>query len=204
MNFWNWDVRRASGPITSWQIDGETMETVTDFILGGSKITADGDCSHEIKRRLLLGRKVMTNLDSILKSRDITFSDKGLFSQSYGFSSSHVCIWELDYKESWAPKNWCFWTVVLEKTLVSPCKEIQPCKDCKEIQPVSPKGNQSWIFIGRTDAEAETPILWPPKAKNQLIGKDPDAEKNWWQEEKGTTEDEMVRWHYQPDGHEFE
>ena len=110
----------ASGPITLWQIDGETMETVTDFILGGSKITADGDWSHEIKRCLLLGRKAMTNLDSMLKSRDITFSDKGLFSQSYGFSSSHVWLGESDYKESWVPKNWYFWTVVLEKTLLSP------------------------------------------------------------------------------------
>ena len=124
----------ASSPITWWQIDGETMETVRDFILGGSKITADGDCSHEIKRCLLLGRKAMTNLDSILKSRDIT--NKGPFSQGYGFSSSHVWMWELDYKESWAPKNWCFWTVVLEKTLESP-------SDCKEIQPVNPRRNQS-------------------------------------------------------------
>ena len=114
----------ASGPITSWPIDGETMETVADFIFLGSKITTDGDCSHEIKRRLLLGRKAMTNLDSILKSRDI--ADKGLSSQSYGFSSSHVWLSELYYKESWAPKNWCFCTVVLEKTLESPleCKEI--------------------------------------------------------------------------------
>ena len=121
----------ASGTITSWQISGETMETVRDFILGGSKITVDSDCSHEIKRCLVLGRNVMTNLDSILKSRD-----KGLSSQSYGFSSSHVWMWELDYKESWAPKSWYFWTVVLEKTLESPL-------DCKEIQPVCPKGNQS-------------------------------------------------------------
>ena len=120
----------APGPITSWQIDGETMETVIDFIFGGSKITADGDCSHEIKRHLLLGRKAMTNLDSILKSRDIT--DKGPSSQSYGFPRSHVWMWELDRKEGWAPKNWCFWTVVLEKTLESPL-------DCKEIQPVHPK-----------------------------------------------------------------
>ena len=122
----------ASGPITSWQIDGGTMEIVTDFISGGSKITADGDCSHEIKRCLLLGRKAMTNLDSILKSRDY-FANKGPSSQSYGFSSSRVWMWELDYKESWAQKNW---TVVLEKTLESPL-------DCKEIQPVHPKGNQS-------------------------------------------------------------
>ena len=144
----------ASGPITSWQIVGETMETVRDFILGGSKITADGDSSHEIKRCLLLGRKAMTNLDIILKSRDTILLTKGLSSQSYGFSSSHVWMWDLDYKESWVPKNWCFWTVVLEKTLESPL-------DSKKIQPVHPNGDQSWVFIGRTDAETETLILWP-------------------------------------------
>ena len=106
------------------------------------------------------------------------FANKGLSSQGYGFSGSHLWVWELDYKESWAPKNWCFWTVVLEKTLESSL-------DCKEIQPVNPEGNQSWIFIGRTDAEAESPILWPPVAKNWLIWKDPDAGKDWGQEEKG-------------------
>ena len=169
----------SSSPITSWEIDGETVETVADFILAGSKITADDDCSHEIKRRLLLGRKVMANLDSILKSRHY-FANKGPSSQGYGFSSSHVWIWELDYKESWALKNWCFCTVVLEKTLESPL-------DCKEIQPVHPKGNHSWIFIGRIDAEAETPILGPPDAKNWLIWKDHNAGKDWRQEEKGTT-----------------
>ena len=162
---------------------------------GSSKITADGDCSHEIKRCLLLGRKDMTNLDSILKSRDIV--DKGLFSQSCGFSSSHVWMWELDYKESWAPKNWCFWNVVLEKTLESPL-------DCKEIQPVHPEGNQSWIFIWRTDAETEASILWPHDAKNWLTGKDHDDRQDWRQEEKGTTEDETFGWHHQNDGHEFE
>ena len=104
---------------------------------------------------------------------------------------------ELDYKERWAPKNWCFWTMVLEKTLESPW-------DCKRIQPVHPKGNQSWIFIGRSDAEAETPIFWPPNEKNWFLGKDPDAEKDWRQEEKGTTEDEMVGWHHWLDGHELE
>ena len=125
----------ASGPITSWQIDGETMETVTSFILGGPKITADGDCSHEIKRCLLLRRMAMTNLDSVSKSRDITLPTMVRpSSQSYGFSSCHVWMWELDHKESWAPKNWCFWTMVLEKALESPL-------DCKEIQPVHPKGN---------------------------------------------------------------
>ena len=134
----------------------------------------------------------MTNLDSIFKSRDIT--NKGPSSQGYGFSSSHVWMWELDYKESWAPKNWCFWTVVLEKTPESPL-------DCKEIQPVHPKGDQSWVLIGRTDVEAETPILWPPEAKSWLIGKDPDAGKDWGQEEKGMTEDEMVGWHHWLHGH---
>ena len=151
----------ASGPITSWEIDGETVETVSDFIFGGSKITADDDCSQEIKRCLLLGRKVMINLDSILKSRNIT--DKGVSSQSYGSSRSHVWMWKLDYKESCEPKNWCFWAVVLEKTLESSL-------DRKEIKSVNPKGNQSWIVIGRTDAEA--PIFWPPDGKNWLIWKD--------------------------------
>ena len=113
------------------------------------------------------------------------------------FCSGHVWMWELDYKESWVPKNCCFWTVVLEKTLESPL-------DCKEIQPVHPKGNQFWIFIGRTDVEAETPILWPPDAKNWLIWKDPDAGKDWRREAKGTTADEMAGWHHQLNGHEFE
>ena len=124
----------------------------------------------------------------------ITLPTKVHLVKAMVFSSSHVWMWELDYKESWAPKNWRFWTGVLEKTLESPV-------DCKEIQSVHPKGNQSWIFIGRTDAEAETPILWPPDVKNWLIGKDPDDGKDWGQEEKGTTEDEMVEWHHQLDGH---
>ena len=114
----------------------------------------------------------------------------------YGFSTGDVWMWELDYKEGWAPKNWCFWTVVLEKTLESPL-------DCKEILPVHPKGDQSWVFIGGTDVEAETPILWPPDEKSWLIWKDPDTGKDWGQEEKGTTEDEMVGWHHQLDGHGF-
>ena len=155
------------------------METVRGFIFLGSKITVDGDCSHEIKRRLLLGRKAMTILDNILKSRD-HFANKGSSSQS-----SHVWIWELDYKESWAPKNWCFWTVVLEKTLENPL-------DWKEIKPFNPKGNLSWIVTGRTDAEAEAPLLWSPDVKSWLIWKDPDAGKVWRQEETGTTEDEMI------------
>ena len=132
----------ASGPITvvnRWGNSGNSDRLYYYYHLS-SKITADGDCSHEIKRHLLLGRKVMTNIDSILKSRDITLLKKGLSSQSYGFSSSHVWTWELDYKESWAPKNWCFWTVVLEKTLESPL-------GCKKIQPINPKGNQPWKFL---------------------------------------------------------
>ena len=135
----------------------------------GSKITADGNCRHEIKRRLLLGRKVMTNLDSILKSRDITLPTKICLVKAMVFPVvMHVWMWELDCEESWALKNWCSWTVVLEKTLKSPL-------DCKEIQAVNPKGNQSWIFIGRSDTEAEAPILFPPDGKSWLIGKDPDA-----------------------------
>ena len=185
----------ASGPIISWQIDGETIETVTELIFLGYKITADGDCSHETKRHLLLGRKAITNLDSILKRRGITLADKGPSSQSYVFSSSHVWTWELGHKEGWALKNWCFWTVVLKKTLES-------LLDCKEIKPVSPKGNQSWIFIVLADAEAT--ILLPPNVKKQLIRRDPDAGKDWRQEEKVTTEDKMVGWHHWLSGHEFE
>ena len=131
-----------------------------------------------------------------IKKQRHYFANKGPSSQGYGFSSSHVCMWELDYKESWAPKNWCFWAMVLEKTLESPL-------DCKEIQPVNPKGDQSWAFVGRTDVEAETWILWPPDAKSWLIWKDPDAGKDWRREEKGMTEDEMVGWHHRLDGHEF-
>ena len=166
---------------------------MTDFIFMGSKITADGDCSHDIKIHLLLGKKAMTNLDTIKKHKH-HFANKGPCSQSYGFSSSHVWIWELDHKESWTLKNWCFWTEVLEKTLVSPLES-------KEIPSVHPKGNKSWIFVGRTDAEA--PILWPSDVKNWLSGKDPDAGKDWGQEEKGTTEDEMVGWHHRHNGHGF-
>ena len=125
------------------------------------------------------------------------FVNKGPYSQGYGFSSGHVGMLELDYKESWVLKKRCFWTLLLEKTLDIPL-------NCKEIQPVHPKGNQSWIFIGRTDAEAETPILWPPDVKNWLGEKDPDAGKDWRWEEKGMTEDEMVGWHHWLDGHELE
>ena len=131
-----------------------------------------------------------------IKKQRHYFANKGPSSQDYGFSSSHVWMWELDHKESWVPKNWCFWTVVLEKTLESPL-------DCKGIQPVHPKGNQSWISIGRTDVKAETPILWLPDAKSWLIGKDPDAGRDWEWEEKRTTEDEMAGWHHRLNEHEF-
>ena len=174
-----------SGPIASWQIDREKVEAVTDFVFLDSRIIADGDCSNEIKKYLLLGRKAMTNLDSP-------------YSQSYGFSCSHVQMWELDHKEGRGPKNWCFRAVVLKNTLESPL-------DSKEIKLVNPKGNQSWIFTGRTDGEdAEAAILWPPDAKSQFIGKDPDGGKDRRQEEKGMTEDEMVGWHHRLNGHEFE
>ena len=157
------------------------METVTDFLFLGSKITAGGDFSHEITRH-------DQPRQHIIKQRHY-FANKGPPSQSYGFSSSHVWKWDLYYKESWASKNWCFWTLVLEETLKSPLY-------CKEIKPVNPKRNQSWIFIWRTNAEPETPILWPPDAKNWLIGKDPDAGKDWRQEDKRMTKDEIVGCHH--------
>ena len=167
----------SSGHITSWQIYGNIMETVSDFIFLGSKITVDGDCSHEIQRRLLLRWKAVTNLDSVLKCRDITLQRKAHIVKAMVF----LCmVWKLNNKKGWASKNWCLQTVVLQKTLESPL-------DCKEIKPVNPKGNQPWIFIGKIDAESEAPILWPPDMKNQLIGKDPDAVKDWRQEENGMT-----------------
>ena len=176
----------ASSPIPSWQIDGETMETMMDFIFLGFKITADGECSHEIKRWLFLGRKVMTNLDIISKCRDITLSAKVHLVKAMVFP---VVVYGC---ESWTikkAKHWriCFWTVVLEKTLENPLNS-------KEIQPVHSKGNQSWIFIGRTDAEAETSILWPPHAKNWLTGKDPDAGKDGRWEKAMTEDDSWMAW----------
>ena len=156
-------------------MEKQWKKSVADFIFVGSKITADSDCSHEIKRCLFLRRKAMTNLVSLLRSRDITSPSKVHLVKAMVFFSSHVWMWELDYKENWGPKNWYFWTVVLEKTLASPL-------DSKGIQRVLPKGNQSWIFIGRTDADAETPILWPPDEKNWLTEKDPDVGKDWRQE----------------------
>ena len=169
----------ASSPITSWQIDGETMETVTCIIFLGSKITANGECSHEIKRRLLLGRKAMTNLDSILKSRDITLLTKVCLVKAMVFPV--VMMWELDCKQSWVPKNWCFWTVVLEKTLHSPL-------DYKELKPVNPKGNQSWIFIGRTDVEAETPIF------SHLLRRTDSLEKTLMLEKRAEREGDDRGW----------
>ena len=168
-----------------------------DLVFLGSTITVYSNCRYEIKRCLLLGGKAMTNLDSVLKSRDITLPTKVHLVKAMVFPCGHVWMWELDCEESWVPKNWCFWTVVLKNTLESPL-------GYKEIKPVNPKGNQSWIFIGRTDAEAEAPILWPPDAKNRLTGKDPDAGKDWRQEEKGLAEDQMVTWHHQLNRHEFE
>ena len=142
---------------------------------------------------LALWKKSYDKPRQLIKKQSYYFVAKGPSSQSCGFSSSRVWMWELDHKESWVLKNWCFWTVVLVKTLESPL-------DCKEFQPVNPKGNQSWIFIGRTDAKAEAPILWPPDVKNWLIVKVPDAKKDWSQEE---TKDEMVGWHHGLYGHEF-
>ena len=182
----------ASGTITSWEIDGET---VADFIFGGSKITIDVHCSHEIKRGLPWKKSYDQPKKHIGKQRHC-FANKGPSSQGYGFFSSYVWMWELDYKESWAPKNWCFWTVVLEKALESPL-------DCKEIQPLHPKGEQSWLFIGRTDVEAETLILWPPDVKSWLIWKDCDAREDWRWQEKGMTEDEMAGCHHWLNGHDF-
>ena len=138
----------------------------------------------KLKDAYSLEGKLWPTRQHIVKQRHY-FVNKDLSSQDYGFSSGHVWMWELDCEERWAPKNWCFWTVVLEKTLESPL-------DCKEIQSVHSKGDQSWVFFGRNDAKAETPVLWPPHAKSWLIGKDPDAGRDWGQEEKGTTEDEMA------------
>ena len=171
-----------------------TYWKLTNFIILGSKITVDSDWCHEIKTCLLLSYDKPRQ--HIKKERHYS-DDKGPSSQSYGFSSSQAWIWELDHKEGWVLKNWCFWTVVLEKTLQSPL-------NYKGIKPVNPKGNQPWIFIGRTDAEAEAPIFWLPAMKSQLIGKVPDAGKDRRQEEKGVTEDKIVGGHRWLNGQEFE
>ena len=175
----------ASSPITSWQIEGEKVETVANFLFLGSKITVDGDYSPmKLEDTCSLEGKLYKSKHHIKKQRH-HFANKGPSSQSYGFSSSHVWIWELDLRKVWVPKNWCFRTVVLEKTLESPL-------DYREIKPVSPKGYQSWIFIGKTDAKAEAPILWPHDAKRQFI-KDSGSGKDWGQKENRVTEDEIVR-----------
>ena len=166
----------ASGPITSWQIEEGKVDAVTDFLFLGSKITEDADVSYDI-RWLLLGRKALTNLDSVSKSRNITFLTKVHIDRAMVFP---VVMWEMDHKEGWMPKNWCFWRVVLKKILESPM-------DSKETKPVNPKGNQPWIFIGRTDAEVEAPILWPSDVESLLIGKYSDAGKDQGMEEKGMT-----------------
>ena len=184
----------ASGPVTSWQIV-EKVEEVTDFLFLDSKITVEGDCSHKIRRRLLLSRKAMTNLDSVLKSKDIT-AGKGPCSQGYGLPSSHVWMRELDNKEGIALKNWCFRTVVLEKTFEIPFES-------REIKPMNLKGKQPWILFGRTDAEAEASTLWSLDANSWLIEKDPDAGKDGREEVKRATGDEMVRWHHRFNGLEF-
>ena len=160
---------------------------------GGSKSTADGGCSHEIKTLTPWKESYDQPRQHIQKQRHY-FGNEGPSSQGYGFSSSHVWLWELDYKESWASKNWCFGTWE---------ESWESFRLCKEIKTVHPKGDQSWVFIGRIDVKAETPILWPPDAKSWLIWKDPDAGQDWGQEEKGTTEDEVVGWHHRLKGHEF-
>ena len=174
---------------------GKQWKQWQTFIFLGSADYCD-DCSQEIKRCLLLGRKAMTNLDSMLKSRDITLPTKVCIVKALVFP---VVVYgcELDPKEGWAPKNWYFWTTVLENTLEGP-------SDSKEIKLVNSKGNQLWIFIGRSGAEAEAPILWPHDVKSWLTGKDCDAGKDWGQEEKEVIEDEMVGWHHWLNGHEFE
>ena len=185
----------ASGPITSWQIDGETVKQCLTLFFLAPKSLQMVIAAMKLKDAYPWKESYDQPRQHIKKKRHY-FANKGPSNEGYGFSSSHVWMWELDYKESCALKNWCFWTVVLEKNLESPL-------DCKEIQPVHPKGDQSWVFIGRTDAEAETPIVWPPDTKSWLIGKDPCAGKDWGQEEKGTIEDEMVGLHHQLDGHGF-
>ena len=174
----------ASSPIIWWQIDVETIERVTDYFLG-----LQNHCRCWLKpwnwKMLAPWKKSYDQPRQSIKMQRHYFANKDPSSQSYGFSSSHVWMWELDHKESWEPKTWCFWTVMLKKTLESPL-------DCREIKPVNRKGSQSWIFLGRIDAEAETPILWSPNAKNWLTGKDPDSGKDWRQKEKRMTEDEMV------------
>ena len=183
----------ASGPITSWQIEGEKVETVTDFTFLGYKPLRTVTAAMKLKDVCSLEKSYDKPRQYIKKQRH-HLANKSPYSQNYGFSSSHVWMWELDHKQDWAPKNWCFRTMVIEKTLESPL-------DSKKIKPANPKGNQPWIFIGRTEAEA--PILQPSDVKNWLTGKDPDTGKDWRKEEKGT-EDEMVGCNHWLSEHEFE
>ena len=175
----------ASGPITSWEIDGETMETLTEFLLLGSNITVDSNCTPTMKLKDACSKKESYDKPrQHFKKQRHYFANKGPSSQSCDFFQypfSHVWMWELDPREGWVSMDWCFQTLVFEKTLKSSL-------DCKEIKPVNPKGGQPWISIGRTDAEAATPILWPPDAKCQLTRKDPDAGNDWGQDKNGVTQ----------------
>ena len=182
----------SSGPITSWQVKGGKVEVVIDFLFLGFKITVDGDCSHEIRRWLLIGWKAMTNLDCVEKQRHYS-ADKGLYNQGYGHPRAHVWLWEADCKKGREPTNWFLWTVVLEKTPENPL-------DGKEIKSVNFKVNQSWILIGRTNAEAT--VFWSSDANNWLPGKVPDAGKDWRQD-KRASEDGMAGWHHWGNGHEL-
>ena len=187
----------ASSPITSWEIDGETVETVSDFIWGGApKSLQMVIAAMKLKDAYSLEEKLWPDLIAYSKAETL-LCQQGPSSPGYGFSCGHISMWELDCAEGWELKNWCIWTVVLEKTLESPL-------DCKEIQPIHSKGDKPWDFFGRNDAKAETPVLWPTHVKSWLIGKDSDAGREWGQEEKGTTEDEMAGWHHWVDGREFE
>ena len=183
----------ASGPITSWQIDGKQWETLFSWTPKSLQMVT---AAMKLKDTCSL-EEIYNKPRQHIKKQRYYFVNKGPYSQNYCFLSSHVRMWELDHKEVWKLKNGCFWTVVLEKTLENPL-------DSKEIKLVNPNGNQSWIFIGRTDAEAETPILWPPYAKNWFLWKNPDAGEDWRRDKKGTTEDEMVGWQHRCNGHEFE
>ena len=185
----------ASSPIAAWQIEGEKVEVVTDFLFLCSKITVDGESSHEIRRWLLLDIKVMTNLENVLKSRDITLPINSISSKLWSSQWSHMVV-RLDRKEGRTPKNWCLQTLVLEKTPES-------LLDSKEIKPVNLKGNHPWIFTGRTDAEAEAPVFWSSDMNIQLIGKVPDAGKDRGQKEKRASEDEMAGQHHWYNEHEL-
>ena len=187
----------ASSPITSWKIEGKEWTQCLTLFFWAPKSVQIVIAAMKLKDAYSFPWEESYNQPrQHIKKQRHYFANKGPSSQGYGFSSGHVWMWELDCEECWMPKNWCFWTVGLEKTLESPL-------DCKEIHPVHPKGSQSWIFIGKTDVEAETPVLWPPGAKKWLIRKYSDAGKDWRQEEKGMTEDEMVGWHHQFNVHEF-